>query len=108
MTSRQQLHQRFTSSSDSKVPYQDQFSIQLLLGKFWRWFVDFLYKEPEPEVWERRDAYGGLRLRQGNTWWFAYDPATGKSASLGSEQEVLIWIEQLYYQKTLAANKHRW
>lgn len=25
-----------------------------------------------------------------------------------SKQEALIWIEQLYYQKTLAANKHRW
>ncbi|MBD2613925.1 hypothetical protein H6G94_22055 [Nostoc punctiforme FACHB-252] len=101
MTSRQQLHQRCTSNSDSKVPHQNQFSIQLLLGKFWRWFVDFLYKEPEPEVWERRDS-------QGNVWWFAYDPATGKSASLASEQEVLIWIEQLYYQKTLGSHKHRW
>ncbi|BAY31561.1 hypothetical protein NIES2107_34220 [Nostoc carneum NIES-2107] len=34
--------------------------------------------------------------RQGNTYWRAYDPATGKSFSSGSEADVSMWIEQLY------------
>ncbi|MBD2214318.1 hypothetical protein H6G64_12950 [Calothrix sp. FACHB-156] len=34
--------------------------------------------------------------RHGNTYWQAYDPATGKSFSSGSEADVSIWIEQLY------------
>ncbi|MBD2167265.1 hypothetical protein H6G04_23005 [Calothrix membranacea FACHB-236] len=34
--------------------------------------------------------------RHGNTYWQAYDPATGKSFSSGSEADVSMWIEQLY------------
>ncbi|AFZ61215.1 hypothetical protein H6G54_29250 [Anabaena cylindrica FACHB-243] len=91
MKIRQKLNQKLTSISDSQIPFI----------KFWRRFVDFLYREPEPEVWERRD-------RHGNIWWSAYDPATGQSAYLASEQEVMIWIEQIYYQKTLGSHKQRW
>ncbi|HEY9700568.1 MAG TPA: hypothetical protein V6D10_25155 [Trichocoleus sp.] len=34
--------------------------------------------------------------RDGSTYWRVYDPASGRSASLASEQEVRIWLEQRY------------
>lgn len=34
--------------------------------------------------------------RQGNIYWRAYDPVTGKSFASGSETDICMWIEQLY------------
>ncbi len=34
--------------------------------------------------------------RQGNIYWQAYDPVTGKSFSSGSKVDISMWIEQLY------------
>lgn len=46
----------------------------------------------EIKVWKKSDWHG-------NTWWQVYDPLTNRSASLGSELEVMMWIEQNYYKK---------
>jgi hypothetical protein len=51
-----------------------------------------LTKEPELKVWQKRD-------RHGNTLWHAYDPWTGDSVCLGSETEMLSWIESRYYHQ---------
>lgn len=101
MNIKEKIEQQFRSSSDSQTPFYRQLFMKLPFLNVWRWFVDFIYRQPEPEVWERRD-------RQGNIYWFAYDPATGQSAYLASEQEVMMWIEQIYYQKNLGSHQHRW
>ncbi len=41
----------------------------------------------EPDIWQTLD-------RHGNLWWHAYDPATGKTSYLSSEEEVLMWLDQ--------------
>ena len=45
----------------------------------------------ELRLWQTSDRYG-------NTLWHAYDPATGRSTSAVTEDEMRIWIEQRYYK----------
>ncbi len=60
------------------------------LYMIWENFVKQLLVDPnELQVWQKVDRYG-------NIYWQAYDPATGKSFSSGSETDVCMWIEQLY------------
>lgn len=61
-------------------------AVLFTLNKIWESFVKFLVKSPE------------LRTRKGSgdghSSWLAYDPATDRSAYLGSEAEVRSWIEK--------------
>lgn len=50
-----------------------------------------LFVNPEPQVWKSAD-------RAGYTWWHVYDPLTGQTADLESEEEVCIWIEEHIYR----------
>jgi hypothetical protein len=59
------------------------------LGRIWSFVVDTLKKSSELQIREMTD-------RAGNTWWNVYDPTTGRSAWLDSEDEVRIWIEKNY------------
>ncbi|MEH1826943.1 MAG: hypothetical protein V7L22_16530 [Nostoc sp.] len=60
------------------------------LNIIWENFVKKLLSNPnELQVWQKVD-------RQGNIYWQAYDPVTGKSFSSGSQTDVCMWIEQLY------------
>lgn len=59
------------------------------LSQVWNWLNKALFEEPELQIREMSD-------RVGNTWWHIYDPRTGKTAWLDSENEVLIWIEKNY------------
>lgn len=43
----------------------------------------------EPKVWQRSDRFG-------QTLWYGYDPATGRSVCRHSEGEIRIWIEERY------------
>jgi hypothetical protein len=42
-------------------------------------------------IWQTYD-------REGNNWWHAYDPVTGRYTSVDSEAEMQAWIKQHYYQ----------
>ncbi len=56
----------------------------------WESFVKKFLADPnELQVWQKVDRYG-------NIYWQAYDPATGKTFSSGSQADVCMWIEQLY------------
>ncbi|MCC5598831.1 hypothetical protein [Nostoc favosum] len=60
------------------------------LHSIWENLVKKLLADPnELQVRQKVDRYG-------NIYWQAYDPATGKSFSSGSEADVCMWIEQLY------------
>jgi hypothetical protein len=67
-------------------------SMLALLANLWQNAIAALTKEPELKVWQKRD-------RHGNTLWHAYDPWTGDSVCLGSETEMLSWIESRYYHR---------
>lgn len=55
----------------------------------WQNLVNYFTHPSELRIWQTRDRFG-------NPYWQAYDPATGKSISSGSEAEIRAWIEQLY------------
>lgn len=62
------------------------------LNKAWCFVVDVLNRETEIKIQEKCD-------RQGNTYWYVYDPATNVSSYLATEEEVLSWIEERYYRQ---------
>jgi hypothetical protein len=55
-------------------------------GRVWR-SLEILGCSGEPNIWQSMD-------RHGNLWWHAYDPATGQTSYLSSEEEVLMWLDQ--------------
>lgn len=52
----------------------------------WR-FLGITENTSEPDIWQTMD-------RHGNLWWHAYDPTTGQTTYLSSEEEVLMWLDQ--------------
>lgn len=73
---------------------QERFKKSKLLStvnKIWQHLIAIFTKQPELQVQQRSDRFG-------NTWWEAYDPVTGCSASFGSETDMLAWIEARYYR----------
>ncbi|NJL42766.1 MAG: hypothetical protein HC856_07075 [Pseudanabaena sp. RU_4_16] len=79
-----------TENSDRSVSKTR--SILALVENLWQSAIAALTKEPELKVWQKQDRYG-------NTLWHAYDPWTGDSVCLGSEAEMLSWIESRYYHR---------
>jgi len=53
-------------------------------------YADSIDGRDEIKVWQKVD-------RQGNAYWRVYDPKTGQTADLGSEIEVMAWVERHYY-----------
>ncbi|WP_242063184.1 hypothetical protein [Nostoc sp. FACHB-892] len=79
---------RINCSSILKKKFNSKF--WEFLHSIWKIFVKkLLLDSNELQVWQKVDRYG-------NTYWQAYDPATGKSFSSGSQADVCMWIEQLY------------
>ncbi len=79
-----------TSSLPAQTP-KASFSLIAIAKTIWQHFIYVVSSHNELQVWQKTDRYG-------NTYWQAYDPVTGRSTSLGSEDEMRIWIEQRYYQ----------
>lgn len=73
------------------TPKPSLFSLASVVKAIWQRLLRILTISNELQVVKKKD-------RNGNTYWQAYDPATGKSTSLGSEAEMRVWIEQRYYQ----------
>jgi hypothetical protein len=64
-------------------------------GKVWTFLnqplvLPRLSNHSEPQVWQSFD-------RDGHTWWHVYDPITGRTANLDSEEEVCMWLEERPY-----------
>jgi hypothetical protein len=56
----------------------------------WIFLTHSLTKSHEPCIWQTRD-------RDGEIWWNAHDPMSGRSLVCTTEEEVQIWLEQLPY-----------
>lgn len=63
----------------------------LKLKQIWQLLVNSLMLNSELRVWSKRD-------RNGNVWWSAYEPTTGRSIHQISEAEMVDWIEKRHYQ----------
>jgi hypothetical protein len=62
------------------------FKLLSVLQKLWQGWVIEVKSSNDPKVWQTID-------RSGTTWWHAYHPATGQSATRESETEILEWID---------------
>lgn len=62
----------------------------LWLSKVWKLFTETLTQSEEPRIRLSKNKTGEVR-------WSVNDPRTGRKAILYSEEEVRIWLEQLYY-----------
>ncbi|HIK57411.1 MAG TPA: hypothetical protein IGS37_19880 [Synechococcales cyanobacterium M55_K2018_004] len=58
-------------------------------NKLWDQFLNLAATNAEPHVWTTRD--------HGMSVWHAYDPLTGESLEVGSEEDVRVWLEERYY-----------
>ena len=67
-------------------------NLVLFVQRFWRNFIAWMDSGSDLQVWHESDRYGHISC------WRAYDPTTGRSACFGSEEEMRMWIEQLYYR----------
>lgn len=65
--------------------------LYLAFHQIWQHFLKALDESSEPKIWQTCD-------HEGHIYWQAYNPATGRSSSFGSEAEVISWVEQSYYQ----------
>lgn len=61
------------------------------LNIVWQPIVYALTRRAEVRVW-------AVKTRQGQVFWKAYDPVSGRTFSFTSEDEVRLWIDQRYYQ----------
>jgi hypothetical protein len=60
--------------------------------QFWQHLVTSIVQGQEPRIWQHTD-------RTGQVWWHGYDPNTGRSICVDSEEEMRIWLEERYYPK---------
>ena len=78
-------HQECQSQPEAKS------GILAKLDGIWQWLQEVFVGGSELRIWQAYD-------RNGNNWWHAYDPLTGRHASVESEAEMRAWIEQHYYR----------
>jgi hypothetical protein len=61
--------------------------LRSIFRRIWQWWLMELRTSSDPKIWQTVDP-------DGNTWWHAYNPATGYVATRESEIEILAWIDQ--------------
>ena len=61
------------------------------LNRIWQYLVKAIAHSNEPRVWQTQ--------KHGQTIWHGYDPVSGKSVTRFSETEMLMWLEERYYQQ---------
>ncbi|PSB32211.1 hypothetical protein [Stenomitos frigidus] len=90
MKTQQMIYQALELFSTSEPnPVQPQLTLGMWLREMWQDLMDVVTYKPELKVWQSVD-------RSGNLWWNGYNPATGDSVVLESEQEVRIWLAQSF------------
>ena len=72
------------------MPKAEKAKFVLWLSKVWKLFVETLTQPKQPRIRLSKNKTGEVR-------WSVNDPITGRRAVLYSEEEVRIWLEQLYY-----------
>lgn len=59
----------------------------MIYNRIWTPLLLLFQCRDELKIWQTSDSLG-------NTWWHAYNPTTGRSATRESEVEILAWIDQ--------------
>ena len=85
-----QISPRFSSASSTQSSRR-QLARSQWANRLKQWGILLLQKLTAPA-----DVKIQKINRNGSTYWSVYDPTSGQSAYLSSEQEVRIWLEQRY------------
>lgn len=85
-----QISPRFSNATSTQSS-QRQLARSRWSNRLKQWGISLLQKLSAPS-----DIRIQKINRNGSTYWSLYDPTTGRSAYLSSEQEVRIWLEQRY------------
>ena len=56
----------------------------------WERLLTLFSGRKEPKIWRKRD-------RAGNWYFRVFDPITGATSAVESEQELRVWLEKRYY-----------
>lgn len=83
-----QLYQELEFNIDTKNGFPTHI-LASWLRKIWQ-FISEDGSNREPQIWQRRS-------RDGNLYYCAYDPISGRSLNCASEDEVRMWLEELPY-----------
>lgn len=62
-------------------------NLRSALRQVWQWGLVRLRVSKDLQIWQTLDPWE-------NTWWHAYNPATGRSATREAETEILAWIDR--------------
>ncbi|GAB4237220.1 MAG: hypothetical protein Kow00121_64350 [Elainellaceae cyanobacterium] len=74
-----------------KAPVANRPSVRFpSLEQLWNLLLDTFAKGSEPRIYQKRDRYGKVFFQ-------VYDPISGRSSTLDSEQQVRMWLDQRYY-----------
>jgi hypothetical protein len=79
------------SRPEPKLEQQPSVVMSLLKG-IGQKVIGFFAVDTEPKIWQITEPTGEI-------WWRAYDPVSGRSAWLATEEDVLKWVEDRYYQR---------
>jgi len=90
LTSSQLEPQSINLNDETSV--QQPYNLMESIKKLGQRIAEYFTSQSEIKVWQLQD-------RSGNTYWRVYDPNTNHSATFGSEEEVRMWIEELFYQQ---------
>jgi hypothetical protein len=82
-------------SDERPVPQSKIQTLTLRLRQFGQRIWKALTSEPQLKVWQSKD-------HAGNVWYRVYDPKTGRTACLASEEEVRMWIEESFYRLNMS------
>jgi len=66
-------------------------SLRLLISEIWQQWINWWTSRGEIQVRQRIN-------HDGNRYWQAYNPLTGRSLCSNSELEIRLWIEQQLYR----------
>lgn len=80
------------SNLNAETSVKQPYNLMESIKKLGQRIAEYFTSQSEIKVWQLQD-------RSGNTYWRVYDPNTNRSATFGSEEEVRIWIEELFYQQ---------
>lgn len=77
---------------NNKTSVKQPYNLMQSIKRLGQRIAEYFTSQSEIKVWQLQD-------RSGNTYWRVYDPNTNRSAVFGSEEEVRIWIEEIFYQQ---------
>jgi hypothetical protein len=86
-------YQKLELISEQSIRQPQHSAVWAFLTDLWHLTMASLTNGVEPYIWQTRD-------RQGNLWWMVYDAIAQKTIRFASADEVLIWLETRFSNRS--------